>query len=59
MDALPYHLRLLAHGLTLASKERFLSCLLNVKVEIHRDDRVLLKILSRLKVLVRANFAGL
>ena len=59
VNRLPHHLRLLGHILAATLEHSFFPCFLYFQVQINRDDRVLLKILGRLKVPIRANFRSL
>jgi hypothetical protein len=56
VDALPDHLRLLRHVWSLPREQGFLSGFFDLKVEVYWDDRVLLQVLGRLKVLIGADF---
>jgi len=56
VDGLPDHLRLLRHVWSLPREQGFLSGFFDLEVEVNWDDRVLLQVLSRLKVLIGADF---
>ena len=56
MDAFPYHLSLFAHILTSSSKKCLFTRFFNFEVKIDRNYWVLLQVLCRLEMLIRANF---